>query len=89
MKSLLKCQFAFAVKKAKQKTFYQILELSSSASMGEIKKNYLRLAKIYHPDVYKNKDSDRFEKINEAYQTLSDKAKRNQYDRQIGIKKET
>lgn len=55
--------------------------------MGEIKKNYLRLAKIYHPDVYKNKGSDRFEKINEAYQTLSDKAKRNQYDREIGLKR--
>ena len=80
MRSLLKSQFAFAAKKTKPKTLYQILELPSSASMAEIKKNYLRLAKIYHPDVYKGKDSGRFEKINEAYKTLSDKGKRNQYD---------
>ena len=57
--------------------------------MAGIRKNYLRLAKIYHPDVYKSKDGTRFEKINEAYQTLSDKAKRHQYDQQIGVKKNT
>lgn len=48
--------------------------------MASIRKNYIRLAKIYHPDVYKGKDKNRFEKINEAYQILSDKAKRRKYD---------
>ena len=73
-------QARFATSGSKAKTHYQILELSPTASMASIRKNYIRLAKIYHPDVYKGKDKNRFEKINEAYQILSDKAKRRKYD---------
>lgn len=73
--------WGFAVAAAKTKTHYQHLELPSSATMAQIRQNYLRLAKIYHPDVYKKKDQSRFEKINEAYRILSDKAKRREYDR--------
>lgn len=47
----------------KQKTYYQILELPVNASQSDIKKNYLRLAKIYHPDVYRGNDKKRFENI--------------------------
>lgn len=43
-----------------KKTYYQILEIPSSASMANVRQNYLRLAKIYHPDVYKGKDKGRF-----------------------------
>ena len=57
--------------------------------MTNIKQNYLRLAKIYHPDIYKGKDKDRFTKIQEAYKTLSDRVKRNKYDEDIGIAKKT
>lgn len=60
MRTVLQCHFAFATRQAKAKTLYQILELPSTASMADIKKNYLKLAKIYHPDVYKSKDSSRF-----------------------------
>lgn len=59
--SLLK-HFSTTAAKAK-KTYYQILEVTSNATMPTIKKNYLRLAKIYHPDIYKGKDKERFEKI--------------------------
>lgn len=52
--------FRFAVAQTKKKTYYQILELPSNASVSAIKKNYYKLAKIYHPDVYKGKDHTRF-----------------------------
>lgn len=61
--------------------------MTSNATMANIKQNYLRLAKIYHPDVYKGRNKDRFELINEAYRTLSDKAKRSRYDEQLGYRK--
>jgi DnaJ-domain-containing protein 1 len=50
--------FSSVSSKAKQqkKTYYQILEVPISATMVNIKQNYLKLAKIYHPDVYKGKD---------------------------------
>jgi molecular chaperone DnaJ len=64
------------------KDFYKILEVSRSASPEEIKKSYRKLALKYHPD--KNPgDSDaerRFQEIAEAYETLSDPKKKQQYD---------
>jgi molecular chaperone DnaJ len=61
------------------KDYYQILGVAKDASQDEIKKAYRRLAHRYHPD--KGGDAERFKEINEAYQVLSDKEKRNQYDR--------
>lgn len=61
------------------KDYYQILGVSKNASQEEIKKAYRKLAHRYHPD--KGGDEKKFKEINEAYQTLSDKEKRNQYDR--------
>ena len=49
-------------------------------------KNYLKLAKIYHPDVYKGADRNRFQKIQEAYKVLSNQKDRNIYDHDIGLK---
>lgn len=60
LKSNQICKFtttsASSVGSQKKKTYYQILEIPSSANLNNIKQNYLRLAKIYHPDVYKGKD---------------------------------
>ena len=61
------------------KDYYQILGISRNASSEEIKKAYYKLAHKHHPD--KGGDEKKFKEINEAYQTLSDKEKRTQYDR--------
>ncbi|MFH1175309.1 MAG: molecular chaperone DnaJ [bacterium] len=61
------------------KNYYDILGVSRSASDEEIKKAYRKLAHQYHPDK-QGGDEAKFKEINEAYQTLSDKAKRQQYD---------
>jgi len=58
--------------------YYKILGVSRDASEAEIKKAYRKLAHKYHPD--KGGDEKMFHKISEAYQVLSDKEKRKQYD---------
>ncbi len=58
--------------------YYEILGVSKSASQDEIKRAYRKLALMYHPD--KGGDQEKFKKVNEAYQILSDPQKRSQYD---------
>ena len=61
--------------------YYAILGVSQSANFQEIKKSYRKLAKKYHPD--KNKSplaEETIKKINEAFEILSDRRKRKQYD---------
>ncbi len=58
--------------------YYEILQIKKDASPEEIKKAFHKLAHKYHPD--KGGDEKKFKEINEAYQVLSDKNKRAQYD---------
>lgn len=58
--------------------YYEILGVTKTASQEEIKKAFHKLAHKYHPD--KGGDEKKFKEINEAYQVLSDKQKRAQYD---------
>ena len=59
---------------------YQVLELENNASLDDIKKNYKRLARKYHPD--RNKDDkaeSKFHEISSAYEILSDDKSRKEY----------
>lgn len=61
-----------------KKDYYEALWLSESATADEIKKAFRKLAVKHHPD--RGWDKKKFQEINEAYQTLSDSSKRQQYD---------
>ena len=62
--------------------FYEILEMLETANLDEIKKSYRRLSMLYHPDKNNNNpvSTAKFQKISEAYETLGDQDKKNEYD---------
>jgi len=65
-------------------THYQILEIPRTASADDIKKAYRRLALLHHPDKNPNnreEAEEKFKQIAQAYEVLTDPAKKSQYDR--------
>ena len=66
-----------------KKDYYESLGVSRDASDDEIKKNYRKLARKYHPDLNqdnKEEAEEKFKEISEAYEVLMDKDKRARYD---------
>lgn len=60
--------------------FYEVLQLSQSASTETLERVYRLLAKRYHPDNQLTGDAKVFAEVHEAYQVLSDPESRAQYD---------
>jgi curved DNA-binding protein len=65
--------------------YYEILGVASNATPEEIKKEFRRLARRYHPDLNPGdkQAEEQFKQINEAYDILSDDLKRQQYNNQL------
>jgi molecular chaperone DnaJ len=64
-----------------KKDYYEILGVNRNASQEEIKAAYKKLAKKYHPDISKDKNTEeKFKEVLEAYSVLSDPQKRANYD---------
>ncbi len=70
-----------------EETYYRRLSLSSSASVGEIRRAYHELGLLYHPDTTAlpiDVAKVKFQRLNEAYATLSHPERRLEYDLSIG-----
>lgn len=62
---------------------YEVLEVDTSVSSEELKRQYRKLAKKYHPDLNSGSEeaAEKLKEVNEAYSILSDPDKRARYDR--------
>jgi curved DNA-binding protein CbpA len=68
-------------------SYYGLLGLQPSASATDIRKAYHRLSKLYHPDTTELPEEiarGKFQRLNEAYATLSNPDRRSNYDLKIG-----
>lgn len=75
-----------ALKQSTQKDYYKILGVSRTATLKSIKKSYREQALLWHPDKHlgdeeKERAEKKFQSVAEAYEVLSDKEKREKYDR--------
>ena len=72
------------------KSYYDVLEISSCASRDEIKKQFKKLAKLYHPDLNSSLEAENiFKEINKAAEILLDEDKRKKYDELRSLNKAT
>ena len=62
-----------------KRDYYEVLGIPKTASEDEVKKAFRKLAVKHHPDK-EGGDETKFKEINEAYEVLKDKQKRQRYD---------
>ncbi|KAJ8001696.1 hypothetical protein DPEC_G00172130 [Dallia pectoralis] len=74
--------FHTSSRSANKQDLYGVLGISRTATQKEIKKAYYQMAKKYHPDTNQEdpQAKEKFAKLAEAYEVLSDEVKRKQYD---------
>jgi DnaJ-class molecular chaperone len=64
--------------------YYIVLGVSRGADIDKIKKAYRRVAKKYHPDVARSRESaEKFREVRAAYETLADEERRRRYDEEL------
>lgn len=64
--------------------YYDALEITPTATQAQVKKQYYRLSKQYHPDTNKNENAaKKFRDISEAYEVLGNITKRRMYDKGV------
>ncbi|MGL5438717.1 MAG: DnaJ domain-containing protein [Metamycoplasmataceae bacterium] len=67
-----------------KQTYYDVLGVKPTVEGNELKKAYYKKAKLYHPDICKDKDAGKkFEEVNNAYEVLSDPKSRKEYDYEL------
>ncbi len=69
--------------------YYEVLKIDQGACVDEIKRSFRKLVKEYHPDRNGNKPGaeTKVKQVIQAYKMLSDRSRRDQYDRMLGVVK--
>jgi molecular chaperone DnaJ len=69
--------------------YYLILGLSRDAGLTQIRRAFRRLSLRFHPDVTGEEHADQYDRVREAFETLSHTARRADYDRQLVTAEQT
>ncbi|GFQ04285.1 chaperone protein Dnaj 20 chloroplastic [Phtheirospermum japonicum] len=84
---VLRASLNDVVSERQSTSFYELLGIPQTGSLTEIKQAYKQLARKYHPDVSPpgrvEEYTNRFIRVQEAYETLSDPTMRELYDRDM------
>jgi peptidylprolyl isomerase len=76
------------VERDQDRDYYAILQVSRNATQDEIDRAYERLSKVYDPAISrKHKAAERYQELTEAYEVLSDKERRLQYNRRLAAQR--